>query len=427
MTTSTPFLRRRSIRFLAAAAVAAALACSDAPAVAPTHPPMPPGARIGSLVGTVDDATGTVTFTPLAASANSYGATDPAIYGNQNVTISVHSTSFSIDSVTTPGTKVWSIGVGLRNLLAYPIGSNQNATPPADSTGIYVFFSTLPIVTLPSGCGCTVTVTNGMGTAAFTSPTPQPYFWYRNRLKKAGTAGGLDTTINNPVWKFTGQSTVHAFTFVVLISSAWPPPFQTQWVVSYNGTTDSLIDTQAEPRWPLDGFTGGGSEAWSPSGLALTAAAGTDVYPIRNDSLSATGSAIFDAALKVSNANNGVPESFFGFFVPKVYLVGVAQDKVGFLTLTGPPYIWVFTGPTYTFPAANGTALHSYRLRKFAGDSVVLCVDGARVLGATAASLGGSGVVGAIEAFGTAGQSGSAAATWTFASYTIGSAGSGCS
>ena len=379
------------------------------------------------VIGTVDDAAGTVTFTPLAASASAYGAASPAIYGSQNVTINIHSTSFSIDSFTTPGTKVWSIGVGLRNLLAYPIGSNQSATAPADSTGIFVFFSTLPIVTLPSGCGCTVTVTNAMGAASFTTPTPQPYFWYANRLKKAGTAGGTDSTINNRVWKFTGQSTVHAFTFVLLINSDWPPPSQTQWVVSYNGTKDSLIDTQASPPWKLDGFTGGGSEAWSPSGLALSAVAGKDLYPIRNDSLSATGSAIFDATLSVSSANNGIPESFFGFFVPKVYLVGVAQDKVGFLALTGPPYVWVFTGPTYTFPGPNGTALHSYRLRKFAADSVVLCVDGARVLGATAASLGGSGVVGAIEAFGTGGQSGSAAATWTAASYQIGSAGSGCS
>lgn len=427
MTIPQLFIRRRSIRFLAAATLAAALACHDVPAVAPTHPSTPPGTPSGTVVGTVDDATGTVTFTPLATSASSDGAADPAIYGSQNTTINVHSTSFSIDSVTTPGTKVWSIGVGLRNLLAYPVGSNQNATAAADSTGVFVFFSTLPIVTLPSGCGCSVTVKNAMGAASFTTPAPQPYFWYANRLKKAGTAGGTDSTVNNPVWKFTGQSTVHAFTFVLLISAAWPPPNETQWVVSYNGTTDSLIDTKASPPWKLDGFTGGGSEAWSASGLALTAPAGKDLYPIRNDSLSATGSAIFDATLSLSNANNGVPESFFGFFVPKVYLVGVAKDKVGFLTLTGPPYVWAFTGPTYSFPGPNGTTPHSYRLRKFAADSVVLCVDGARVLAATAASLGGSGVNGAIEAFGTAGQSGPAAATWTFASYTIGSAGTGCS
>jgi hypothetical protein len=380
------------------------------------------------VIGTVDETKGTVTFAPISGSADTYGAAAPGIYGNQNVTINIHSTSFSIDSVTTPGTKVWSIGVGLRNLLAYPIGSNQGAVSPADTSGIFVFFSSLPIVTLPSGCGCSISVTNPMGSGNFTAPA-QRYFWYYNRPQAKQAIASTDTTTNNPVWKFIGPKAIRAFTFVIQISSAWPAPNQTQWTSAYNGATDSFPFTQASPPWKLAGFSIGGSQSWNATGWLLSGTAAHDAYAVRNDSLADIASAIFDAQLSVSSANNGIPENFFGFFSPVVYLIGVAQDKIGFVTLnTSPsPPRWVFLGTPYTFPGANATSVHSYRLRKYSNDSAVLCVDGSRVLVATKAALAPDTVGGAQELFGTAGQSGASSARWAAASYTIGTSGTGCS
>ena len=255
------------------------------------------------LVGTVNDSAGIVTFEPLDNSADMFGAPTPAIYGTQNVTISLHSTSFSIDSTTTPGTKVWSIGVGLRNLETYPIGANYGAVSPPDTMGVFVFFSSLPVVTLPSGCGCTVTVTNPMGTRNFSNPS-QPFYWYNSRLQKKQVTASTDTTVNNPIWKFTGPKAVHAFTFVLLVSAAWPRPFDTQWSVTYDGTADSLPDTQGKPHWNFDGILGGGTESWSASGLQLAAVINKDAYLIRNDSVGAATPLVYSATLSVSLANN---------------------------------------------------------------------------------------------------------------------------
>jgi hypothetical protein len=157
--------------------------------------------------------------------------------------------------------------------------------------------------------------------------------------------------------------------------------------------------------------------------------AGHDVYMLRNDSITAAAPVVFDATLSVSNRNIGIPENLFGFAVTKIYIVGVAPSKVGFLALNTAttPASWVFVGPTYTFPGPDGTTSHRYRLRKFGADSAVLRVDGARVLRATAGSLTGPGIIGATALFGTAGLSGTSASTWASAAYTIGLAASGCS
>jgi hypothetical protein len=381
------------------------------------------------LVGTVNP-NGTVSFTPISGSADAVGAVEPAIYGNQNVTINVHSTSFSIDSITTPGTKVWSIGVGLRNLLTYPIGANQNAAVPSDIMGIFVLFWSLPVVTAPSACACTVTVSNAMGAANFTAPS-QSYFYYGNRLQAVQPMASTDTTTNDPVWQFTGPSAVTGFSFVLLVSAAWPPPFQTQWTVRYNGLTDSLPNGSAEPRWDFTGLSLAGGGSWTTAGAMVTAFPGHDATFVRQDSLGALTDAFFDATLAVGNAHNGVAENYFGFYDPKAYFVGIALDQVGFVSwssLSAPRLPWVFVGPTYQFPGPDGSAFHSYRLRKYGSDSVVLCVDGARVLAAAAAAIPNATLSTAVEVWGSNRETpGVSLATWTSVSYTIGSAGSGCS
>ena len=375
------------------------------------------------IVGTVTPD-GSVSFAPVSASASGTNAIEPATYGN-SATMNVHSTSFSIDSTTTPNIKVWSIGVGLRNLLAYPIGANQAATSTLDTSGVFVFFSSAPVVTLPAVCpGCTVTVTNNMGTSSFTASN-QKFFWYYNRLQAMQGTPSTDTTRNNPIWKFTGPKAVTGFTFVLLISAAWPASNQAQSTVSYDGTADSFPNINAEPRRKVAGFNLGGSESWSSAGLSLATPSGNDAYFIRNDSLSATEPLLFDATFASNSATNGEPEVLFGFLDPKAYVIGVALDKVGFVTAAGLP--WSFTGPTYTFPGPNGSASHHYRLRKYGSDSAVLCVDGGRVLKTTTAALVSSNITGALEIWGSGGQTGGATSTWTNASYSLGTAGSGCS
>jgi hypothetical protein len=407
------------------AAIVPLASCGNASA--PAAVPQPPSYPAGIIVGAVT-ASG-ISFITTTASADITGHADPATYGSQNVTMNVHSTSFSIDSVTTPGTKVWSIGVGLRNLLAYPIGANQGAISPQDTLGVFAFFSVLPVVTKPSSCACTVTVANAMGAGNFTGMT-QPYFWYPARLQAAPSASGLDSTTSNPVWKFSGPKTVTAFTFVLLISTAWPPSQESQWGVSYVASTDSNPNTQADPRWKATHFEAGiGSSTWAATGLTLNSTPGGDIIEARNDSLSSNEQAVFDISMQAKNANAGKAENVFGFFDPGYFVIGIAKDQVGFV-IPDVSQQWVFTGTTYPFPASGGNAtqLHHYRLRKYGRDSTRLCVDNVAALKITGApSLLSSSSTTVTEFFGAASQTGPGVSIWMSAAYTLGAAGSGCS
>ena len=424
---------------LTALALLALAACQDGQFSAPkTSPPGGPSGVLGMLQGTVDGNTMTTTFIPLGNSPAVDGNFSPAIYGNQGSTVSVSGVVDSLHDVANVS-RTWFLHVRIRNLLGYPIGSNWNAAASPDTTGVFVFFSSLPVVTLPSPCsGCTVNVNNPAGSANFTVPG-QKYFWYKNRPTAVQGSPGTDTT-DYIVWQFkttsfTAPDTAHAFTFVLLVSAEWPPPNETTWSTKYDGTNDSLPDTQAEPRWRKFAALFAptlGSEVWT-AGTELVLTAGnnsTSIYQDRRDSLGLM-SAVMDAKVRVPTVAAGEIQAVFGVAEPllaggRQAFIGVASDRVSFVNFSDFTGQWSANGGTF---ALDGTTYHSYRLRKIGTASAALCVDGvATGLTRTYAQLQGTTFTFFLSstAFGMDGRVGGAESRWTSVLYTIGSDGGGC-
>jgi len=415
-------------------------ACSEGGSPAPKSPP-PITQTIGVITGTVVGNQMTATYTPMGAQAAAYGAS-PTIYGDPT---KARVTGFflnTVDVVGPPGvgSRTWTFSVSIHNLMAATQGSNYAGAAALDSTGLFLGFTQLPTVTLPSPCAsCAVNVVGTMGTANFTAPN-QPYYWYPNRVQAAGTAGGKDST-PGVTWTFKTNSwnpgvtdTVHAFTFQLYVNAIWPAPGQTQWSVSYNGTADSAPESQAEPRWTRFTSTNSatlGVESWSPAGLVASATNNTrSVYFGRRDSLG-TNSAVMDATVKVANVAAGVPQAAFGFAEPgtgRQMFVVIASDRVGFGNFAQNSGNWTFQGGLFYEYFLDATQAHSYRLRKIGTTSVALCVDGTqrvtRTYGQqqqTRLSFAQSSTV-----FGVDGNAGNSSSTWTAVSWTIGSDGGGC-
>jgi len=397
--------RRGAIYSIAAAAVVlGALGCQDAPLTG-TPPQEPPrvDAGAGALMSGQVNADGSVTFGPAASSSAAQFApgVSGAIYGDQNVTVRLYSSGFTIDSTSAPGKKRWSFSVGLRNYLDYPIGSNQAGAQPDDTLGVYVVVVADPVVTATSGpCSgnaCKVRVdstTDGVG--SFTAPGQKYYYW-RERLAAKQPVAGADTTSTRKRWVFTGPSTVSSFRFTLMVSAAWPPPHDTRWNVYYDAATDSLPDMQAEPRWKQYvipeywGFESPATRSWSASGLTMSASSGENLYLYRSDSISANESAYIEGQLSVrgSGSGNSTAGVAIGMIDPShLIAIGVADGRVGFVSLQYDDlwilgkshYRWEFVGTTKALQGNGGRSVHKYRLRKFAGDSARLELDGQRVL-----------------------------------------------
>lgn len=383
--------------------------------------------------GTVD-ATGLVSFDPIGPSAFSRApGISAAIYGDQDVTVRLYSSDFYIDSTSKAGTKTWSFNVGLRNYLSYPIGANQGGPLPSDTLGVYVVLVEDPVVTSTSGkctgSKCKMDVANPDGVGTFTTAGQKYYYWRERLAAKQGVAGA-DTTSTRKLWKFSGPSSVTGFRFVVMVSAAWPPAYESSWNVFYDATTDSLPDSAAEPRWKTmstPGALGGGvgAESWSTSGLALTAANSSSLHIYRSDSLGTSESAYIEARLKVNESN---PVSAFGLQDSnRLIAVGVTNGQVGFVDLDPAilgllGYQWDFVGTPHNLSHNAGQKQHTYRLRKFGADSVRLEMDGARVLGMKMAQLppASAQLPRVTTFFGVAAGSSSANSTWSYVTYNFG-------
>jgi hypothetical protein len=406
--------------------------------------PLPPG-TLGTLVGTVDGTDLTATFTPSGATTSDGRAISPAIYGNQGVTVTVFG---KVDSVKNFGANSDSfyVRVALRNLLAFPIGTNYKAVSPPDTLGVFAFFPNppvSPVVTKPSPCvGCTATVANANGTANFIGLN-EKYFWYRSKPTAKQPSPGTDTTRNTPQWVFIGKGTgstrVTAFTFRVELSAAWPPPNENQWTVNYVGTNDSLPDTKAEPRWKRVNYrTTLGTESWTAAGLVLNAQnRNDDNFLTRHDSLGPM-SAEMDVKVQLTKNFPGLVQGVFGLVEgpapAKMIAVAVMSDGVGWADTTVGTAIWV---QNVGAPIAVNmlTAAHTIHLRKYGQDSAVACVDGVRLV----KRLWNSDVplprlqptAGRLNAvttfFGIQGSiAGAVASTWTSAVFTLGSSAAPC-
>jgi len=317
--------------------------------------------------GEVDLVAGTLTFEP----AGVRGSASPllAIYGGQNVNIRLYNTP--VTQTLVGAKRLFTASVGLRNLRSHPIGDEQAAASPADTMGVYVFFSAGPNVTATSStcAACTVTVKNNHGTLPFTAPG-QKYFHWPERI--GAFNGGSDTTRNRATWTFEADTAVSNFSFDVLVSAAWTRPNDTSWKIEYSG--DSLPHTQAEPRWRRMLVGTGPTDSAATGFLRIKMGTPTnivDLYFQRRDSLVTTTNAFAEATMKLVSGT-GDAHTGFGFDDnTKQIELGMSTTEVGFID---EGYGFIDKIPLTT------NVYRTYQIRKFAADSVQLWVGGTRRL-----------------------------------------------
>lgn len=427
-------------------------ACSDSHLG--SEPPPPPQPRMmGTLKGTVEGKKVSFEYVPPASRLGTTApGFSPQIYQDTSM-IRVFGTVDSIvDTVGVSNT--WYIRVASQNLLSFPIGASQGAAAPSDTQGVFLVFTQLPVKSVSYFCPtCTVFLINQMGTGNFGSPM-QPYFWYYNRPTAMQGTPSTDTT-DDRVWIFrtthvtAPNDSLRAFTFVLEVSAWWPPGQDTIWLSSYNGTTDSLPDTQASPLWkrwvPTNGgFTLGTQTFNSGSNLTLADASGTNVsYYERDDSIGFAGFLNIDANVQIDGttctssttaicAVFGLAEQDTGRYAA----IGVSPTQVGYVIWNQATGTWSFSGvPGAIFTGEtpgtfDGTQPHIFRIaqNKLHAD---LCVDGTPEISITRPNLplsAGTDFIGRQVFWGDAGDAGATGSTtkWKVLRYSIATNGGNC-
>ncbi len=393
--------------------------CGDgADPTGPAYRPLPviPSALRSEMVATVDLKAGTLTFGPTIGGFNSASGVSAAIYGNQNVTVRLYNTPVVISPSATAGKKLYSAMVGVKNLLAYPIGDEQGGAAPTDTIGIDVFVVNEPSVRgTSSACApaCTVTVRDHHGVRAFSAPNQK--FWHWNdRLSAVGA--GSDTTLTRASFTFEADTQVTNFSFTVVLNAPWPAPYETRHKVDYQG--DSLPTANGGTRWRLI-QTGSASAPVLSNGLLSLDPKSGELSYYRLDSLATTNDAYIEARIKW----NGTTSQGASTAEPRITLVdgaklisvGVFSSSVGFVTASG-----ALVGTRYDVAT---TAYHVYQLRKYAADSAVFYVDGMRGGKVAYASLPASqfGAQSRIQ-FGATNAIKPTTSTWDYVTYEIGAA-----
>lgn len=377
----------------------------------PSTPSVPsaPTSTFAIVHGTVD-ASGQLRFDDATTvSPSTTSSASRAVYGDQNVSVKLSNTTVSIDSVTTPGTKVWSANVSLRNLLTHAIGDEQAGVSP-DTMGVFVFFNTTPTITSTSATcsGCAVTITRADGTGNFTAANQQ-YFWWRDRVAAGATTAVAKT------WSFSAPSAVTGFSFTVLVSAAWPPPDETRWKVTLNN--DSLPTTQEEPPWHADSTGTGNTFTASGGVLTITTRSGTALRFYRRDSVTTLANAYIETRMQSSSANANRPENRI-----------VIDDGVRFIALGIAKGSAWFSDSTSTFLAGTPAAVNAttgfnvYQLRKYAADSAVFYINGVRggQIAYTALPVSEYLLTAPRLFFGNRGLAGASGGMWDYVVYEIG-------
>lgn len=350
-----------------------------------------PQTTVARLRGTLDVASGTLTFEPVSPTGAPLpgGGASASIYGDQGVTVRIYNSAVTT-SAPVGGKKTYSANVGVRNLLTYRIGDEQAGASPADTMGIYIFTNTAPVVSgTSSPCTCTVTVKNSAGSRPFTTLANQPYWYWPELLGPAG--GGADTTVLRKPWVFEADTQVTRFSFDVLVSAAWSAPNETTWRIEFPG--DSLPETQAEPRWRrIAGLTA--SAAVVAARLTLSNAAASDsMFYYRADSISPAANAYIEARVRLDNGGlRGKPQAglvlddgvkMMGVFVSDSSKAA-NRAEIGFIKSSGGA---AFIGTAGTIDTLAVKSIRAIQLRKYRSDSVVVWVDGIRRISMLYASL----------------------------------------
>ena len=418
----------RTLKTLAACvAVGTLVACSDAASPTANSPLAPLGTHpmtpVAHLRGTLDVAAGTLTFDPVSTSGVPVtGGPSAASYGDQGVNVQIYNSAV-VTSAPAGGKKTYTATVGVKNLLAYRIGDEQNAAAPADTMGIYVFLNTAPIVSgTSSPCSCTVTAKNADGVRNFNA-TNQSYWYWPDILGARGSA--RDTTLARKPWVFEADTQVTRFNFDVLVSAAWASPNETVWTVDY--PADSLPDTQAEPRWRR--IATSKVTAVAANGLLdLEVQRSKDsILFVRRDSVSSTSSAYVEARFRLNNGGNDPsPQAGIALDDNARHIALLVSDSA----FSGPAQVGFANASGGLLAGAVAIArvdtMHTYTLRKFGADSAVAYVDGVRRVKAVYSALPTSqypaGQPSLFE-FGIVSTSAkSTVTTWDYVSYQIGAA-----
>jgi hypothetical protein len=368
-----------SLTFLALGAAACSESHLSSAPPAPLH-------TLGILRGTVTGHSMVTEFVPIGAAGSMNSSISPAVYGGPT-TVTV--TGNYLNLVDHPPTRTWTFGVHMQNLLNFAIGSNYSASNsvPPDTSGVFLIFTSAPVVTFPGPCSCSVSIDNFSGTGNF-SAVGQKYFWYHDRPTAVQGSPSTDTT-SDLTWQFTGTfsgpDTVHAFTWVMTVSAAWPAEDDTTWKYTYNALTDSEPDLHAEPLWKPafaqdSGLKTLGSESWTAgTGLTLTAGANSSIYFAHHDSLAPTWSAFIEADVTLPTHSDSV-QAVIGWILPpattgKQAFVGVFSDSVAFVTMDSVTGTWselAGSGPAVTVTPAVS---HNILLVKLGGGAAFFCVD----------------------------------------------------
>lgn len=371
-------------------ALCGAAACGEAPSSSGRTPLLQPTSHpittVSRLRGTLDVASGTLTFDPVSSTGTSLpgSGVSASIYGEQGVTVRIYNSAV-VTSAPVGGKKTYAANVGVRNLLGYRIGDEQAGSAPADTLGIFVFTSTAPIVSgTSSPCTCTVTVKNAAGSRAFTSLTSQPY-WYWPELLGAAN-GGADTTLVRKQWVFEADTQVTRFSFDILVSAAWSAPNETAWKVEYR--PDSVPDLQTKPRWRKIA-TSKTTSAIIGGALQLDVQRSKDsLQYIRRDSISSATNALMEATFRLDDGGNK-PDPQAGISMDdKTRYIGLLISDSSF---AGRARVGFVDGAGGFIAGASDTvavrALRSYQIRKFGSDSVVAFVGGTRRFAAAYGAL----------------------------------------
>jgi hypothetical protein len=216
-----------------------------------------------------------------------------------------------------------------------------------------------------------------------------------------------DTTRARRTWTFETNPGVRAFSFTVLVSTAWPAPYENRWRVEY--TADALPSNSA-PAWKFDGS--GGNASVSGGNLLLRGKFAGLFY--RRDPIAPAQDAYIHALVRF-NGGGSRPE--IGLILSdrvKLIGLGVANGLVGLLSSSG-----AFLPGTTSVLGSGG---HEVQLRKYAADSAVYFVDGVRRGATSYANLSADTFTPALSSvsFGGLPTSDGSNSTWESVIYEIG-------
>jgi hypothetical protein len=398
---SRPSMRATLPLGLAGLLLTGMVGCAEPP-MGGTAPVVPVGSMpaIAAVRGTVDLDRGTLEFSAIAPAGIPGFA--PAIYGDQNVNVRLYNSPVVLDSSGTIWR--WTANVGVRNMRDHFVGDEEIALAPLDTMGLFVFFTQEPVARQPCG-ECFARIANHHGTMSFDQPN-QKYFHWPERLDPIGSLAG-DTTRIRRTWVFETSPGVRSFSFNVLVSAAWPAPYETRWRVEY--TADAL-PTSSSQVWKFEG-TGGNASA--SGGSLLLRGKFFGLY-YRRDPIAPSQNAYVHSVARFSGGGSRPEIGLILSDRVKLIGLGIANGSVGLITSTG-----TFVAGTVT---ALGSGSHEFQLRKYAADSAVYYVDGVRQGRATYASLSPDTFTPAFAsvAFGGLPTSDGSNSTWDSVIYEIG-------